>query len=924
MDLPLYPPLPVDPDGRYRRDLSGAWSYAQPVPDAFPAASLPDDRALHAPGEIVMQGLPYGTEAACALEHRVAVPADWEGRRLRLRFEAVYSACEVYVNGRPAGAHLGGFTPFDLDVTDLVTAGQTARVGLRLHNRSVADLISFGSRYADHPLAGILRKATLYALPDRHLLDLAVATLFADGDHARATLRVDLTSHGATRLSAMLIAPDGQPTELGAYSVDGRHVLDFQVDRPVLWDTETPALYTLRLTLDGTVYERRVGFREIAVRNRQLALNGRRLWLRGVNHHETHPLTGRADTAGWAETDVRLLKAAHVNFLRTSHYPPTVELVEACDAAGLLLEVEAPICFAFGQFDYMPGWDDLPPQEQAEITEHIVTASREMVAFYRSHPSVILWSVANESHWAPPFARSAAAIRAADPTRPLTFNWWRLESACRGHVEVANHHYPEAGQVAAFAQEPRPILFDEFAHLFCYNDRELATDPGLRELWGGFLDRQWGEILDLPNGAGGAIWAAIDDWFAVPQPDSSRRWHGYGEWGPLDGWRRPKPEYAAMARVFDPIQMPVREVPADLPVSLPVTNRFDVSDLQEVRIDWTMGDRDGTARLSAPPGDTAQLELPAPGQAPLFTLRFRHERLGYDRTVDVAVTQPEQTPAAPAFRTVQAEPAGGFGLGDWRVAATATGPVLTSPDGHRLPLSLALVPRQVSRLHGVREERAPEPLANAVAGWFVHGAEILWNRLEIGGSYDQAEGRFVLRADDGGTLWVDYDFRLRVGFAPLQTGVALQAPGGWDRLAWRRAGLHDPLPADHPGRAEGIAPGRRAGAWPEPVPGTAPPWPWALDQTAQGTNDFRSTKRGIERATLSDGAGIGIEIRSDGSQHVRAQLDGACVRLFVLDYSGAGSERFLESFEAQPELAAGDRLTGTVRLSSLTPESPTV
>lgn len=116
--------------------------------------------------------------------------------------------------------------------------------------------------------------------------------------------------------------------------------------------------------------------------------------------------------------DVALFKAAHVNDIRTSHYPPVLELRDGCDRAGILVEVEAPICFALGSFGMTPRWETFNAATQKAASDHIRAVSLEMVAAHGLHPSVALWSVAHESQWCPPFERSSAAIKAADPTRP--------------------------------------------------------------------------------------------------------------------------------------------------------------------------------------------------------------------------------------------------------------------------------------------------------------------------------------------------------------------------------------------------------------------------------------------------------------------------------------------------------------------------
>ena len=923
--LPTYPELPAALPGvsQLTADLCGAWAYQQPIRDRFARTPLSTDTVLNVPGEVVMQGLAYDPSMSIALEREVTVPSDWVGQMIRARFEAVYSACEIWIDGHPVAQHVGGFTPIDIDITPMARPGETLRLTLYVDNSSVADLIAFGTRYADHPLIGIPRKAFLYCLPPAHIAGLGITTEFPDGDYSQAVLRLDVDTSQASDLRVKLIDPDNRGQALGTVSLPANGVLKFPVSQPRLWDTETPALYTLRLDYGGASYARKVGFREFSVKDRRPHLNGRPILLRGVNHHQTHPTTGRADTARWAETDVRLFRDANVNFIRTSHYPPTIELVEACDAAGMLLEIEAPVCFAFGQFGHMPEWGQLSQQEQDALSDYIEAASLEMVAFYRSHPSVVIWSVANESHWAQPFARSSQAIRAADPSRPQTYNWWRLEDACRDYVEIANHHYPDAGTVGEFAEEPRPVQFDEFAHLYCYSDRELATDPGLRHHWGGFLARQWQEIVDLPNGAGGSIWAAIDDWFAVPERDGGIQWRGYGEWGPIDGWRRPKPEYDQMKRVFDPLQVTMQATEDGKAIRVAIHNRFDFADLSDVEFTWQLGTQTGRQRVDGAPGARASFRLPAPDGEERLALMARVPRLGYERVFPYANDRPgtgEETAPTRAF--VADGPV--LKSDDWKVAPSAGGFALSCDKGFGVEVSLALIPQHFTRRQGVKGTDDLLPLDSTVGDWALDRISAREGRGVVSGSYDRAKGRFELVERTDGSLSLSYDFELLQAFEPFQFGIALVVDKAFDVLDWRSSRPCD-LDPTNPARANG-----RAKAWrdreqgPDQQRAIRPSWPWAEDQAVFGTHDFCSTKRNVQLASLTADSGTGLTVSNPDGMHVRAESRPDATHLYALAYASQGSEFFHRSFVENRNLQAGERISGEFVLRATRRQEMTV
>lgn len=607
--------------------LSGTWQFRY----------SPDSKwdKIQVPGEPVMQGYAIEHDKPFTYRKSFTVPADYAGKHTILRFDGVYSYARLFVNDTFVREHHGGFTRWDTDVTPFVRPGKKNEIRLEVTDR--LDDISYASGYAHHPIGGILRDVTLFALPETCLYDFYAET-HLDAAYEDAVLKIGYSSPvvGGAEVAYTLADPSGRryPLAQSRFPLkEGGNMNELPVKNPLKWDAEHPNLYTLTVTLskDGKEigrFDRRIGFRDVKIEKDRMLVNGMPVKLRGACRHDIHPTLGRTTTAELDSLDVILFKRSNMNFVRTSHYPPTERFLEYCDRYGIYVESETAVCFVdtYRQKNYAPG----KTQDSAEFTPRYLSQCREMVKSFRSHPSILFWSIGNESVYGTNFQQCWDWVKATDKTRPVIFSYPGSVGEKEPVYDILSMHYQDVNgnlnqwnrSTHGFQGEGIPALFDEWAHPACYTYATLQEDPNIREFWGHSIERMWSGLFDAPGGLGGAIWGYVDETFMLPEPkvgtafwkefartakpeDYQGKCVGYGEWGIVDVWRREKPEFWATKKAYSPVRLMTTEVASFLSgqrLLLPLYNCFDHTDLDEIKIRYTY--------------KGVEKELPAPSIAP--------------------------------------------------------------------------------------------------------------------------------------------------------------------------------------------------------------------------------------------------------------------------------------------------------------------
>jgi beta-galactosidase len=940
--------VPVETDiNEFNISLNGNWYFNESYEDKSSPPEINDKwKEIEVPGEWFMQGFEVVPGEEGSYFREFMVPSNWNGRVVFLRCDAVFSQARIWVNDKDAGIHTGPMVAFEKEMTDYLKYGETNKILIKIVAETLADTLMSGTQYAAHQLGGILRKIYLYAVPEIYISDLSVITDF-DTNFKNADLKINgiinnINLAGSVMINISLRDPLGYEVHLTnnefRINFNGEMEqplnLEFPIERPVKWDSEHPELYQLDILVktEGSFerIQRNIGFREIDVVGNQLYVNGIPVKLRGVNRHEAHPLRGRSLTPELWQKDARLYKEANVNYIRTSHYPPSEEFIEWCDKLGLYVELENPLCWIGHHAN--EHWKTYDPHNP-DLYPYMEKIANTNISFFRNHPGIIIWSMANESAWGPNWAKLAKFYSEKDPSRPATFHdqaYGGFNNYGSTAMPVANIHYPGKRGHEVAEDFPRPLLFGEYAHLNAYNRSEIVTDPGVRDVWGRAFIKMWENMYKSRGCLGGAIWSGIDDVFYV----SGERAVGYGEWGPVDGWRRKKPEYFHIKKSYSPVKIHNRRIDAPSKgeaVKLQVENRFDVTNLNECLIKWSVGEEEGMVNMDLPPGRSGILRV--------------YPRAGdiEGKEMSVSVFSPQGLEVESCMIEIGEQKRDNFPFNK-----TNTGELIVNQDGDILSIEGTdfrwLFDLNKGKLAGAYSGKAKILTGGAelmilslktgecktdyslnipfhndpCSNWVLANSTQTLNNdsvvITVEGSYDEAEGKIFYKFSGDGSLAVSYIMTSKISISPRQWGMVFKVPGGIKNLDWYRKGFWSNYPDDHIGRTKGSAIPFDSRAYHMESPRLEPENHWSFDANELGTNDFRATRENIYWASLTSDDGAGIVVLSEGKHAFRSFVDGESVSFLVADYSTGGGDGFFSSHysdERRP-LKEGTEITGAV------------
>ena len=551
---------------------------------------------------------PFPPDANPIGDYRLEFAADeavLAHRRRLLRFDGIESAAEVWLNDRLLGTTRGSRLTHEFDVSEALVPGAN-RLAVRVAQFSDATYLENQDMWW---LPGIFRSVTLLARPDGGIDDVFVR---ADYDPATGAGLLEVSAEVDGGGDARLVVPE--------LAVDARAAGPLRIAGVVPWTAEEPRLYDAELRTATEVVTLRLGFRRVEARDTRLLVNGAPIMLRGVNRHEHRPRHGRVYDADVARHELLLMKRHNINAVRTSHYPPHPEILDLFDELGFWVIDECDL--ETHGFEHV-GWRGNPSADD-RWREAFLDRMRRTVHRDKNHPSVIMWSLGNESHVGANLEAMARWAKAADPSRLIHYEGDR-ESR---YVDVYSRMYAPHDEVRALGEEalaPAPLdatpaelrrrtlpfLQCEFAHA-------MGTGPG-------GLQEYWDLFEAYPRHAGGFVWEWIEHGIAVDGPDGATRIMYGGDFGEdvhdgsfvidglVDAGRNPRPGLLHYAAVIAPVIVSVGRDRR----TVRLENRHDFRDLGHVALRWSRvvdGRVVASGTLPTPscgPRTTATVDLPA-------------------------------------------------------------------------------------------------------------------------------------------------------------------------------------------------------------------------------------------------------------------------------------------------------------------------
>ncbi|MDQ6843043.1 MAG: glycoside hydrolase family 2, partial [Bacteroidota bacterium] len=503
------------------------------------------------------------------------------------------------VNGQQAGpVHQGGFYRFKYDITSLLKADGKNLLEVTVDKTSANASVNSAERDSDFWIfGGIFRPVYLEIVPETFIDRIAINAK-ADGSFAMEVFPKNITGNETIDAQIQKLNGEnvGKPFSITAIKNEEMQMLESSVAKPLLWSAEFPNLYKVVVSIKNKqkiIHQviQKFGFRTVELRlNDGLYVNGSRIFLKGRYRHSFWPESGRTLSHTIQLMDVGLIKQMNMNAVRMSHYPPDQDFLDVCDSLGLYV------------LDELTGWQT---KYDTTIGRKLV---KELVVRDVNHPSIIFWDNGNEGGWNTGLDSDYALY---DPQKRTVIHPWEKFNG------TDTHHYPDYKALTNTAATGQEVFFStEFLH--------GLYDGGA----GAGLDDFWKVILNHPHGAGGFIWALLDE--DVIRTDKNGIYDGDGNHAPdgiLGPHREKEASFYTIKEIWSPVYIDTPLIDKNFNGTIEVDNRYAFTNLDQCSFKWKLVDFPGpsaknttaviqqsgtSSGIDIKPGDKGLLKLNLP------------------------------------------------------------------------------------------------------------------------------------------------------------------------------------------------------------------------------------------------------------------------------------------------------------------------
>ena len=566
----------------------------------------------------------------------VVLDEQWMEKDTVLKFHGVDSAFDVWVNGNHVGFGKVSRLPSEFDITGFVKTGEND-ITVRVYKWSDGTYLEDQDMWW---LSGIYRDVELINEEKNAVLDLRVnGTL--DDNYKNGLFTAGITMKQAGTNLGWKLSYKGKTVLEGELVSEGKDIcIEAEIPEVHTWTAETPELYEFTVMTENQKVTVRCGFRKIEIKDKNFRVNNQVILLNGVNHHDYNPREGRRVTREQMEADIRLMKQYNINAVRCSHYPANEYFYDLCDEYGLYVINEADLeCHGFEWVENYTWITDDETWKDAYVDRSVRMVKRD-----RNHPSIIMWSMGNESAFGCNFRSAAEAIRELDDTRLIHYEG-------DFEAEVTDVYSTMYTRLKGLKEIAEYQIKGDKPHVMCEYGHAMGNGPGGLKAYQDMY-RKYKRLQ------GGFLWEWYDHGIYTEEEDKKYYKYGgnYGDFptngnfcidGILMPDRTPSPGMEEYKQIIAPVEITAVEGSMR---KIQIRNYYDFLNLDTVMIHWEVKAEDQTVQE----GTIERLSV-APHEGKIITLPFTAFELqaNTDYYLNLTVCQKEERSYAPAGHEIK-------------------------------------------------------------------------------------------------------------------------------------------------------------------------------------------------------------------------------------------------------------------------------